>query len=89
MRIASKMAVSFILWYSCLSTYIQYAPAEHSSNSQLNGIGAIIYLLVQIANVIFLNVYQYFKLLLTEIPKHMNDTDLTFIYEFFHRSTCP
>lgn len=38
MGIASKMAVSFILWYSCLSTYCQYAPTEHSPNSQLNGI---------------------------------------------------
>ena len=27
----------------------------------------------------YLNVYQYLELLLTEIPKHMNDTDLKFI----------
>ena len=26
-----------------------------------------------------LNIYQYFKYLLTEIPKHVEDTDLSFL----------
>ena len=42
---------------------------------------AMIYSLVETAKANQLNVYQYFELLLTEIPKHMNDTDLSFIDE--------
>ena len=37
----------------------------------------IIYSLVETAKANYLNVYEYFELLLTKIPKHMNDTDLS------------
>lgn len=40
---------------------------------------AMIYSLVETAKANHLNVYQYFELLLTEIPKHINDTSLDFI----------
>ena len=40
---------------------------------------AIIYSLVETAKANQLNVYQYFELLLTEIPKHMDDKNLSFI----------
>ena len=40
---------------------------------------AIVYSLVETAKANYLNVYQYLELLLTEIPKHMNDTNLDFI----------
>ena len=55
---------------------------------------AIIYSLVETAKANYLNVYQYFELLLTEIPKHMNDTDLKFIEELLPwaphvQETCP
>ena len=40
---------------------------------------AIIYSLVETAKSNNLNVYQYFELLLTEIPKHMGDNNLDFI----------
>lgn len=42
---------------------------------------AMLYSLVETAKANQLNVYQYFELLLTEIPKHMNDKDLSFIEE--------
>lgn len=42
---------------------------------------AIIYILVETAKANYLNVYEYFEFLLTEIPKHMNDTDLSFLDE--------
>ena len=42
---------------------------------------AMIYSLVETAKANSLNVYQYFELLLTEIPKHMNDTTLDFLDE--------
>ena len=35
---------------------------------------AMLYSLVETAKANSLNVYQYFELLLSEIPKHMNDT---------------
>lgn len=38
----------------------------------------MLYILVETAQANQLNVYEYFELLLTEIPKHMNDTSLTF-----------
>ena len=38
---------------------------------------AMIYNIVKTSKANYLNVYQYFELLLTEIPKHMNDTDLS------------
>ena len=40
---------------------------------------AIIYSLVETAKVNQLSVYQYFELLLTEIPKHMEDKNLNFL----------
>lgn len=40
---------------------------------------AIIYSLVETAKANQLNVYQYFELLLTEIPKHMEDKNLNFL----------
>lgn len=45
---------------------------------------AMIYSIVETAKANCLNVYQYFELLLTEIPKHMNDTDLNSSMNFFH-----
>ncbi len=39
---------------------------------------AIIYSIVETAKAHDLNIYNYFKHLLTEIPKHMDDTDLSF-----------
>lgn len=55
---------------------------------------AMIYNLVETAQVNHLHVYQYFELLLTEIPKHMNDTSLDFIDHFLPwtpsvQKTCP
>lgn len=40
---------------------------------------AILYSIVETAKANGINIYQYFKYLLTEIPKHMDDTDLSFI----------
>ena len=40
---------------------------------------AVLYSLVETARANRLNSYKYFELLLTEIPKHMNDTDLSFM----------
>lgn len=40
---------------------------------------AILYSIVETAKANDLNIYQYFKHLLTEIPKHMDDTDLGFV----------
>ena len=40
---------------------------------------AIIYSIVETAKANDLNIYNYFKHLLTEIPKHMDDTDLSFL----------
>lgn len=40
---------------------------------------AILYSIVETSKANELNIYQYFKYLLTEIPKHMDDTDLSFI----------
>lgn len=40
---------------------------------------AITYSIVETAKANELNIYQYFKHLLTEIPKHMEDTDLDFL----------
>ncbi|MEE0738293.1 MAG: IS66 family transposase [Lachnospiraceae bacterium] len=40
---------------------------------------AILYSLVETAKANRLNIYQYFKYLLTEIPKHMDDTNLNFL----------
>ena len=42
---------------------------------------AMIYSIVETAKANYLNIYQYFESLLTEIPKHMNGTDLKFIDE--------
>ena len=40
---------------------------------------AILYSIVETAKANELNIYQYFKYLFTDIPKHMDDTDLTFL----------
>lgn len=40
---------------------------------------AVIYSIVETAKANSLNIYQYFKYLLTEIPKHMDDTNLSFL----------
>lgn len=40
---------------------------------------AILYSIVETAKANDLNIYDYFKHLLTEIPKHMDDTDLSFL----------
>ena len=40
---------------------------------------AVIYSLVETAKANHLNSYKYFEFLLTEIPKHMKDTDLSFL----------
>ncbi len=40
---------------------------------------AVLYSLVETAKANQLNTYKYFELLLTEIPKHMDDTDLRFL----------
>lgn len=55
---------------------------------------AMIYSLVETAKANQLNVYEYFELLLTEIPKHMNDTSLGFIDDLLPwtpsvQKTCP
>ena len=43
---------------------------------------AMIYSIVETAQANYLNVYQYFELLLTEIPKHMNDAEDMFFASF-------
>ena len=55
---------------------------------------AIIYTLFETFKANQLNVYEYFELLLTEIPKHMNDTSLNFIDDLLPwmlsvQKTCP
>ncbi len=55
---------------------------------------AMIYSLVEMAKANQLNVYEYFELLLTEIPKHINDTSLDFIDDLLPwalsvQKTCP
>ena len=42
---------------------------------------AMLYSLVETAKANLVNTYRYFELLLTEIPKHMDDKDLSFIEE--------
>ena len=48
---------------------------------------AILYSLVETAKANRLNTYKYFELLLTEIPKHMDDKDLSFISDLMPWST--
>ncbi|MGO5037646.1 transposase domain-containing protein [Roseburia faecis] len=43
----------------------------------------MLYILVETAQANQLNVYEYFELLLTEIPEHTNDTSLDFIDDCF------
>ena len=55
---------------------------------------AIIYSLSETAKANNLNTYKYFELLLTEIPKHMDDKDLSFIdkllpWSDFVQKECP
>ena len=40
---------------------------------------AVLYSLVETAKANQINTYKYFELLLSELPNHMNDTDLRFI----------
>lgn len=40
---------------------------------------AIIYSIVETAKANNLNIYQYLKYLLTEIPQHLDDTDMDFL----------
>ena len=42
-------------------------------------VSAMLYSIVETAKANDINIYQYFRHLLTEIPKHMEDTDLSFI----------
>lgn len=44
-------------------------------------VSAMIYSIVETAKANYLNVYQYFELLLPEIPMHMNDANLKFMDE--------
>ena len=39
----------------------------------------VLYSLVETAKANELNIYQYFRFLLTEIPKHMDETNLEFL----------
>lgn len=41
----------------------------------------MLYILIETAKANEVNTYQYFELLLTEIPKHMNDNNLSFLDE--------
>ena len=52
-----------------------------SSASSSNGAkaSAILYSLVETAKANMINTFEYFNLLLTEIPQHMDDKDLRFI----------
>ncbi|MCB5688333.1 IS66 family transposase [Blautia wexlerae] len=42
-------------------------------------VSAILYSLVETAKANIINTFEYFNLLLTEIPQHMEDKDLSFI----------
>lgn len=48
---------------------------------------AVLYSLAETAKANNLNTYKYFELLLSELPKHMDDTDLKFIDELMPWST--
>ena len=55
---------------------------------------AMLYSLAETAKANLVNTYQYFELLLTEIPKHMDDTDLGFLDDLMPwsarvQSECP
>ena len=55
---------------------------------------AMLYSLAETAKVNLVNTYQYFELLLTEIPKHMDDTNLSFLDDLMPwsgrvQSECP
>ena len=55
---------------------------------------AMLYSLAETARANLVNTYQYFELLLTEIPKHMDDNDLSFIdrllpWSPYVQETCP
>ena len=47
---------------------------------------AILYSLVETAKANGLNTFEYFNLLLTEIPKHMDDSNLSFLDDLLPRS---
>ena len=55
---------------------------------------AMLYSLAETAKANEVNTYKYFELLLTEIPKHMEDSDLSFIDDLLPwsprvRKECP
>lgn len=45
---------------------------------------AILYRLVETTKANMANTFEYFNLLLTEIPQHIDDKDLIFVENFFH-----
>lgn len=49
---------------------------------------AMLYSLAETAKANEVNTYKYFELLLTEIPKHMEDSDLSFIDDLLPWSPC-
>ena len=69
----AEQAIRLLYWEEKLEAY----PAVHGAKAS-----AILYSIVETAKANELNIYQYFKYLLTEIPKHMDDTDLGFLGAF-------
>ena len=71
-----------IVGSGCFCNAIDNRTCLCTSNSIESSAGAkasaIIYSLVETVKANYLNVYEYFELLLTEIPQYMNDTDLSF-----------
>lgn len=49
---------------------------------------AVIYSIAEIAKANNLNPYDYFEYLLTEIPKHLNDTDRSFLDDLVTGPSC-
>ena len=50
---------------------------------------AVIYSLVETAKENYLKVYEYLTHLLTQIPKHMDDTSIDFLVDLLPRSETP
>ncbi len=48
---------------------------------------AVVFSLVETAKANQLNIYEYFKYLLTEIPQHLDGTDMSFVGKFLPWST--
>ncbi|MBT9840642.1 transposase domain-containing protein, partial [Blautia sp. MCC283] len=55
---------------------VSYSLIESSNGAKAS---AILYSLVETAKANLINTFEYFNLLLTEIPQHMDDKDLRFI----------